>query len=61
MFIIIPNSGIDELFDILKGNAISWQKDGKESVFFFPSGYKRAVKYGQKDKSRNGETKRSSS
>ena len=34
-YIIISNSGIDELFDILKGNEISWQKDGKESTLFF--------------------------
>lgn len=33
-YITISNSGIDELFDILKGNSILWQRDGRESNLY---------------------------
>lgn len=33
-YITISNSGIDELFDILKGSSISWQRDGRETTLY---------------------------
>lgn len=34
-FITISNSGIDELFEIMKNKSMIWQKDGKESNIYF--------------------------
>ena len=34
-YITVSNTGIDELFDILKGKSIPWQRDGKESTILF--------------------------
>lgn len=33
-YITVSNSGIDELFEILKGNSILWQRDGKEGNLY---------------------------
>ena len=33
-YITISNTGIDELFEILKGNSILWQRDGKDSNLY---------------------------
>lgn len=34
-YITISNTGIDELFEVLKGNSIPWQRDGKEGRLLF--------------------------
>ena len=34
-YITISNTGMDELFDVLKGDSIFWQRDGKESSLYF--------------------------
>ena len=36
-YITISNSGLDELYDVLKGKTIEWQKDGKEKFLYFES------------------------
>ena len=36
-YILLSNTGIDELFDTLIGTSIMWQKDGKEANIFFNS------------------------
>lgn len=49
IFILDDADEAGYFYNDLRAALSSSQKEGKESVFFFPSGYKRAVKYGQKD------------
>lgn len=34
-YITISNTGIDELFEVLKGKNVEWNKDGKDSYIYF--------------------------
>ena len=54
-YITISNTGIDELFDILKGNNILWQRDGKDGTIYFDD-EKPNIKFFVEEKA-NGEYK----
>jgi len=51
-YITISNTGIDELFDILKGNSIVWQRDGREKILYL-SENKPDIKFNVEEEKNN--------